>query len=130
MSGRPYSCMTDARLLFASTMAMCASDGGCARFVIRAEGMRAPFAGPVYIRARGRQSDWPMFARFLRATMAARRPSDVLTRFTIPAMRIAIGGVQAGAATAVSLGLSSDLPSDLLDEMAALEPSARQEETP
>jgi hypothetical protein len=43
---------------------MCASDGGCARFVIRAEGMRAPFAGPVYIRARGRQSDWPMFAHF------------------------------------------------------------------
>src|SRR5580692_7944776 len=64
----------------------------------------------------------PIFA----PTLAARRLREVLTRFPMPAMRAAIGDVQAGAATAVSSGLSSDL----LDAMFAVAPSVGREETP
>jgi len=109
---------------------MYSSDGGRARFVIRAEGMRAPFAGPVYIWERGQQSAWPMFARFLRGARAAGRPSEVFTGSMERKTKPMIGGAPSGAAAAVLSGLSSDSSSDMLRATAALAPSDGREETP
>src|ERR1700677_634357 len=117
--------MTEASELFASTIAMGSSGFLGARNVNRTERAAAPIAGSVYIRARARQSGWPMFARFSRVAVAAERPSEVSRAAMTPATTPAVARGAARAATAASAGVSSVSPGTTF----SLAPSGAREET-